>query len=66
MDECHFQQHGSRLGAWFSKEEKDPVISHAPTRKKIGIISAVKEKGGTLVTSEADVFNANTMEAFFR
>jgi len=65
MDECHFQQHGSRLGAWFSKEEKDPVLLHAPTRKKIGVIGAVKAKGGTLITSEAGVFNANTVEAFF-
>lgn len=65
MDECHFQQHGSRLAAWFPKDEKDPVVRHAPTRKKVGIIGAVKADDGTLVACEEDKFNAQTIEAFF-
>jgi len=65
MDECHFQQHGSRLAAWFPKDEKDPIVWHAPTRKKVGIIGAVKADDGTLVACEEDKFNAQTIEAFF-
>jgi hypothetical protein len=65
MDECHFQQHGSRLAAWFPKDEKDPIVRHAPTRKKVGIIGAVKADNGTLVACEEDKFNAQTIEAFF-
>ena len=65
MDECHFQQHGSRLAAWFPKDEKDPIVQHAPTRKKVGIIGAVKADDGTLVVCEENKFNAQTIEAFF-
>lgn len=65
MDECHFQQHGSRLAAWFPKDEKDPILLHAPTRKKIGIIGAVKAKDGKLVACEEEKFNSQTIEAFF-
>jgi transposase len=65
MDECHFQQHGSSLAAWFPKDEKDPVVRHEPTRKKIGIIGAVKVENGMLVAIEEDKFNAPTIEAFF-
>ena len=65
MDECHFQQHGSRLSAWFHKDEKDPIIRHASTRKKVGIIGAVRANDGTLVACEEDKFNSQTIEAFF-
>ena len=65
MDECHFQQHGSRLAAWFPWDVKDPVIKHAPTRKKIGIIGAVRAQEGKLVAREEDKFNAQSIEAFF-
>ena len=64
MDECHFQQHGSRLAAWFPPEEKDPVLKHAPVRNKVGIIGAVRADDGTLVTCEQDKFNALTIESF--
>jgi hypothetical protein len=64
MDECRFQQHGSRLAAWFPPEEKDPVTKHAPVRKKVGIIGAVRANDGTLVTCEQDKFNAVTIESF--
>ena len=64
MDECHFQQHGTRLAAWFPQEEKDPVTKHAPVRNKVGIVGAVRASDGTLVTCEQDKFNAQTIEAF--
>lgn len=64
MDECHFQQHGSRLAAWFPPEEKDPVVKHAPVRSKVGIIGAVRANDGTLITCEYDKFNAQTIESF--
>lgn len=51
--------------AWFPKDEKDPIVRHAPTRKKVGIIGAVKADDGTLVACEEDKFNAQTIEAFF-
>jgi transposase len=65
MDECHFQQHGSRLAAWFHRDIKDPVIKHEPTRKKIGIIGAVQVKEGKLVSCEEGKFNAQSIETFF-
>ncbi len=65
MDECHFQQHGSRLAAWFPLEEKDPVVLHAPVRSKVGIIGAVRVSDGTLVSCQEDKFNAQAIEAFF-
>lgn len=64
MDECHFQQHGSRLAAWFPREEKDPVTKHAPVRKKVGVIGAVRADDGILVTCEHDKFNALAIESF--
>ena len=64
MDEGHFQQHGSRLAAWFPREEKDPVTKHAPVRKKVGVIGAVRADDGTLVTCEQDKSNALTIESF--
>ena len=64
LDECHFQQHGSRLTSWFPLDEKDPIVLHAPTRKKVGIIGAVKAEDGTLVASEEEKFNAQTVETF--
>ena len=64
MDECHFQQHGSRLAAWFPSDEKDPVVKHAPVRHKVGIIGAVRANDGTLITVEEQKFNAQSIEAF--
>lgn len=65
LDECHFQQHGSRLAAWYPLDEKDPVVQHAPVRKKLGIIGAVRAKDGTLVACEENIFNAQSIESFF-
>jgi transposase len=64
LDECHFQQHGSRLAAWFPPEEKDPVLKHAPVRTKVGIVGAVRVNDGTMVACEQDKFNAQTIEVF--
>lgn len=64
MDECHFQQHGSRLATWFPPEEKDPVLKHASVRNKVGIVGAVRINDGTMVACEHDKFNAQTVEAF--
>jgi transposase len=65
MDECHFQQHGSRLAAWFPWDVKDPVVRHEPTREKIGIVGAVQASKGKLVAQEEEKFNAQSIEAFF-
>ena len=64
-DEFHLQQHGSRLAACFPKDEKTLIMWHATTRKKIGIIVAVKTDDGMLVACEEDKFNAQTIDAFF-
>jgi transposase len=64
LDECHFQQHGSRCRMWVPPEETDPVLLHAPTRKSAGVFGAVCVKEGRLVTRRADKFNAATFQAF--
>lgn len=63
-DECHFQQHGSRYSMWIPPEIKDPVLQHAPTRKKQGVMGAVQVCTGTLVTRCEDTFNAATFQSF--
>jgi len=63
-DECHFQQHGSRHSMWVPPEIKDPVLLHAPTRKKQGVFGAVQPRTGQLVTQFEDTFNALTFQSF--
>jgi len=63
-DECHFQQHGSRLSMWIPPEIKDPVLYHAPTRKIQGVLGAVQAHNGRLLTQFEDTFNANTFQSF--
>ena len=41
LDECHFQQYGSRCTMWVPPEEKDPVVLQAPTKKSISLFGAV-------------------------
>ena len=65
MDEYRFQQHGLRLAFWFHIDEKGPIVRHAPTRKKIGIVGAVRVCDGKLLAREKEKFNAQTFEAFF-
>ena len=63
-DECHFQQHGSRHSMWIPPEIKDPVLLHAPTRKKQGVFGAVQVHQGRLVTQLEETFNALTFQSF--
>ncbi|MBK8974281.1 MAG: helix-turn-helix domain-containing protein [Hahellaceae bacterium] len=41
LDECHFQQHGTRCRMWVPPENKEPVLIHAPTRKSVACFGAV-------------------------
>src|SRR5206468_9229700 len=66
VDECHFQQHGSRCRMWIPPESRDPVVMHAPTRKSVACFGAVNLNTGRLVTWFSPVFNGQTFEAFLR
>lgn len=66
LDECHFQQHGTRCRMWVPREDRDPVVLHAPTRKSVALFGAVNLMTGTLVTMFAPQFDAVTFEAFLR
>ncbi|MGA7823974.1 MAG: IS630 family transposase [Steroidobacteraceae bacterium] len=66
MDECHFQQHGSRCRMWVPPEIKDPVLQHAPTRKSVACFGAVNLASGTFVRMFCDIFNAETFQDFLR
>ena len=57
LDECHFQQHGSRCAMWIPPEETDPVLLHAPTRKHVRLLGAVRIADGKLVTRVEETFN---------
>ncbi len=66
-DEVHFQQHGSRCRMWVAPEIKDPVLLHAPTRKKVGYFGAVRLRDGRfLFRREEDQFNGATFLRFLR
>ncbi|MFZ5518099.1 MAG: IS630 family transposase [Candidatus Zhuqueibacterota bacterium] len=64
MDECHFQQHGTRLRMWVPPENRDPVLLHAPTRKSVACFGAVSTATGKLCTLMRPQFNAMTFEEF--
>ena len=66
LDECHFQQHGSRCTMWVPPEEKDPVVLHAPTKKSISLFGAVNVSSGKLVNLITPVFNAETFRQFIK
>jgi transposase len=66
LDECHFQQHGSRCTMWIPPEESDPVVFHAPTRKSVALFGAVNLQGGQLLSHFSDVFEAETFLAFLK
>ena len=66
LDECHFQQHGTRCRMWIPREDRDPVVLHAPTRKSVALFGAVNLLTGTLVTMFAPQFDALTFQAFLR
>lgn len=49
---------------WIAPEIKDPVLTHAPTRKHMGVIGAVRPADGELVTQPAEKFNSESFLAF--
>ena len=66
LDECHFQQHGTRCRMWIPREDRDPIVLHAPTRKSVTLFGAVNLLTGTLATMFAPQFDALAFEAFLR
>lgn len=66
LDECHFQQHGSRCRMWIPPEEKDPIVLHAPTKKSIALFGCVVANRGALITQLSKKFNAKTFGRFLR
>jgi transposase len=64
LDECHFQQHGSRATMWVPPEDKDPTLLMAPTRKSVALFGAVNLREGNLVTHFEKKFNAMTFRDF--
>lgn len=66
LDECHFQQHGTRCIMWVPPEEKDPVMLHAPTRKSVALFGAVNLMNGKLTHMITPIFNAETFLDFLK
>jgi transposase len=66
LDECHFQQHGSRCVMWVPPQETDPVVFHAPTRKSVALFGAVNLHGGQMIAHFNPVFEAQSFLAFLR
>lgn len=66
IDECHFQQHGSRCAMWIPPEEKDPVVLHAPTRKSVSLFGAVNLSSGKFIHTISPIFNAVTFADFLK
>lgn len=51
---------------WIPPEEKDPIVLHAPTRRKVGVFGAVCANDGRLVTQEAEKFCAQSFLSFLQ
>jgi len=66
VDECHFQQHGSRCVMWIPPEEKDPIVLQEPTRFHISVFGAVNVGTGRLVHQMSETFNAVTFLDFLK
>jgi transposase len=66
LDECHFQQHGSRCVMWVPPEETDPVVLHAPTRKSVALFGAVNLCGGQMIAHFNPIFEAQSFLAFLK
>jgi hypothetical protein len=64
LDECHFQQHGSRIAMWVPPEDKDPILCLAPTRKSLSLFGAVNINDGALITHFEKTFNAMSFQTF--
>jgi transposase len=66
LDECHFQQHGTRTRMWVPPEMRDPVLLHAPTRKSMACFGAVSLLSGKLVWSMDPKFDALSFQRFLK
>lgn len=51
---------------WVPPEIKDPVLTHAPTRKSVACFGAVSLASGKFVRALCDRFDAATFEAFLK
>ncbi len=51
---------------WVPPEVKDPVLSHAPTRKSVACFGAVSLRTGKFVRSMCEKFDARTFETFLK
>ena len=49
---------------WIPPEEKDPIVTHAPTRKSMALFGAVSANAGEIVTMDTSIFNAETFLLF--
>ena len=63
VEECHFQQHGSRCRMWVPPQIKDPILQHAPTRKSVACFGAVNLSTAQFVRMMCK-FNALTFQRF--
>ena len=51
---------------WVPPEDKDPVLTHAPTRKSIACFGAVSLTRGKLMYTLSPKFNAETFGAYLK
>lgn len=51
---------------WIPPEEKDPILQHAPTRKKVGVFGAVCANDGRLVTQKVEKFCTQSFLSFLK
>lgn len=51
---------------WVPPETKDPVLTHAPTRRSVACFGAVSLSSGKFVRAMCEKFNAATFEAFLK
>ena len=49
---------------WIPPEVVDPILLHAPTRKKTAVFGAVRPADGSLVTMSEDAFDALSFQVF--
>jgi transposase len=49
---------------WIPPEDIDPIVLHAPTRKKTAFFGAVCVRDGRFTTQKAETFNADTFQIF--
>ncbi len=51
---------------WIPPEVKDPVLTHAPTRKSIACFDAMSLESGKIAYSLCHTFDAKTFETFLK